>query len=85
MVNVYKILNLTQNDELLYTLNNYEEKLESSIEIKIEKIKEKINEIINKSKGYIDVKEKKFKKIEKNIFNEREINLINLISTKKII
>ena len=50
MVNIYKILNLTQNDELLYTLNNYEEKLESSKEIKIEKIKEKINEIINKSK-----------------------------------
>ena len=84
MVNIYKILNLTQNDELLYTLNNYEEKLESSIEIKIEKIKEKINEIINKSKGYINIKEKKFKKIEKNIFNEREINLINLISTKKL-
>jgi hypothetical protein len=41
LVNVYKILNLTQNDELLYTLNNDEEKLESSIEIKIEKIKEK--------------------------------------------
>ena len=54
------------------------------IEIKIEKIKEKINEIINKSKGYINIKEKEFKKIEKNIFNEREINLINLISTKKL-
>ena len=54
------------------------------IEIKIGKIKEKINEIINKSKGYINIKEKEFKKIEKNIFNEREINLINLISTKKL-
>ena len=64
MVNIYKILNITQNDELLYTLNNYEENLESYIETKLDKIKEKINEIINKSKGYIDVKEKNFKKIE---------------------
>ena len=85
MVNIYKILNLSQNDELLNnTLNNYEEKLESSIEYIIDKIKEKINEIINKSKGYINIKEKEYKKIEKNIFNEREINLINLISTKKL-
>ena len=93
------LLNLSQNDELLNnSLNNYEEKLESSIEyiieylsikdlfnlvlinkefykiiikyfiekieIKIGKIKEKINEIINKSKGYINIKEKEFKKIE---------------------
>ena len=79
------LLNLSQNDELLNnSLNNYEEKLESSKEIKIGKIKEKINEIINKSKGYINIKEKEFKKIEKNIFNEREINEINLISTKKL-
>ena len=68
MVNVYKILNLNQNDELLYTLNNYEEKLESSKEIKIEKIKEKINEIINKSKESINIKEKEFKKNRKKYF-----------------
>ncbi len=54
------------------------------IEIKIGKIKEKINEMVDKGKGYINVKEKEYKKIEKNIFNEREINLINLISTKKL-
>ena len=78
---IFIVLNLSQNDELLYTLNNYEEKLESNIEIKIEKIKEKINEIINKSKVYINIKEKEFKKLEINIFNEREINLI---STKKL-
>ena len=78
MVNIYKILNLSQNDELLYTLNNYKIAIKyfiEKIEVKIKKIKEKINEIINKSKGYINIKEKEYKKIEKNIFNEREINL----------
>ena len=111
------LLIITQQDELLYN-NNFEEKLESSIEFiigylsikdlfifalinkeffkiiirylieklerKIQKIKAKIYEIINKSKGFINIKEKEFKKIEKNIFNERAMNLIDSISKKKI-
>lgn len=112
------LLILTQKDELLYNNNNYEDKLESSIdfilnylsikdlfnlalinkeyfkiilkyflektEAKIIKIKEKINEILIKSKGFINTKEKEFQIFKKDIFNERAMNLINLISKKKL-
>ena len=54
------------------------------LEIKVGKIKEKINEIMNNSQGYINIKEKEFKKIEKNIFNERAMNLIDSISKKRL-
>ena len=53
-------------------------------EIKVQKVKEKINEIINKSKGFINIKEKDFKKFEKNIFSERAMNLIDSISKKRL-
>ena len=55
------------------------------LERKIQKIKAKIYEIINKSKGFINIKEKEFKKLEKKIFNERAMNLIDSISKKKIL
>ena len=54
------------------------------VEIKIDEIKEKINDIIIKSKGYIKLKEKEFKKIETNIFDERAMNLMGTISKKKL-
>ena len=54
------------------------------LETKVGKIKDKINEIINNSQGYINIKEKQFKKIEKNIFNERAMNLIDAISKKRL-
>lgn len=54
------------------------------IEIKIDEIKEKINDIIIKSKGYIKLKEKEFKKLETNIFDERAMNLMGTISKKKL-
>jgi len=54
------------------------------LEVKVGKIKEKINEIIINSQGYINIKEKEFKKIEKNIFNERAMNLIDSISKKRL-
>jgi hypothetical protein len=53
-------------------------------EIKVQIIKDKIKEIINKSKGFINIKEKDFKKFEKNIFNERAMNLIDSISKKRL-
>ena len=53
-------------------------------ELKIEKIKEKINDIIIKGKGYIKLKNKYFDKIEKSIFDERAMNLIDSISKKKL-
>lgn len=56
----------------------------NKIEIKIEEIKGKINEIIIKGRGYIKLKNKDFNKIEKNIFDERAMNLIDSISKKKL-
>ena len=56
----------------------------NKIEIKIEEIKGKINEIIIKGRGYIKLKNKDFNKIEKNIFDERAMNLIDSMSKKKL-
>ena len=111
----HSLITLTQNDQLL-TNTNFEEKLESSIEliinylsipdlfnlalinkefykmilrnllekveIKIEKIKNKINDIIKQNKGFINIIDKDFKNFDKNIFNERALNLLNNISKK---
>ena len=52
------------------------------IEVRVQEIKEKINEIINKSRGFINMKEKEFKNFEKNKLNERGMNLIDSISKK---
>ena len=54
------------------------------IEVRVQEIKEKINEIINKSRGFINMKEKEFKNFEKNKLNERAMNLIDSISKKKL-
>lgn len=54
------------------------------VEIKIEKIKNKINDIIKQNKGFINIRDKDFKNFDKNIFNERALNLLNNISKKKL-
>ena len=81
-LSIKDLLNLALvNKEFYKTIIKY---LADKIEIKIEEIKGKINEIIIKANGYIILKNKDFNKIEKNIFDERAMNLIDSISKKKL-